>query len=375
MLLKGDRTVLLLLGSANFTRRGFGVLANPQNANIEACVLLSGSRDVVTATELSPPLASAGVVNWSDCQADDISEPPPETELEPWPEFIDRIEVEVSWEALPVTGTLIVQCSDATEFSVGCERDDETFFLTVSHAENHTYVTTLGDEDLSALLARRQVIITWKEKTLSACFPINIASKSKAGLPAVLGQHPTERDLLAYFHGRIDEEDLMNLLIERAAQKPGERPAPFELERELQNYVVREFLEGLYGMADLLQHSAVAERTFEQAMLGEFSPVQLANEVKLSYAGRRRTPTATAFQLLELLRLIENLSPPATKPIPSWFHSICERAIEKLLLIASEAAKFPEFREKCQATSFAELVSSVLKRDTAQRWMNAVSNL
>jgi hypothetical protein len=217
------------------------------------------------------------------------------------------------------------------------------------------------------------VVITWKEKTLSACFPINIASKSKAGLPAVLGQHPTERDLLAYFHGRIDEEDLMNLLIERAAQKPGERTAPIELERELQNYVVREFLEGLYGMADLLQHSAVAERTFEQAMLGEFSPVQLANAVKLSYAGRRRTPTATAFQLLELLRLIENLSPPATKPIPSWFHSICERAIEKLLLIASEAAKFPEFREKCQATGFAELVSTVLKQNTAQRWVDVVS--
>ena len=373
MLLKGDRTALLLLGSANFTRRGFGVLDDPQNANIEACVLLSGSRDVVTATELMPPIASDGVVNWSDCQADDVSEPLPETELEPWPEFIDRIEVEVSWEALPLTGTLIVQCSDATEFSVGYERDDETVFLTLSHTENHTYVTTLSDADLSALLARRQVVITWKEKTLSACFPINIASKSKAGLPAVLGQHPTEQDLLAYFHGRIDEEDLMNLLIERAAQKAGERPAVFEPGRELQNYVVREFLESLYGMADSLRHSAVAERTFEQAMLGEFSPVRLANEVKQSYAGRRRTPTAAAFQLLELLSLIENLSPPAIKPIPAWFHSIRERAIQKLLLIASEAAKFPEFREKCQTTSFAELVSTVLKQDTAQRWMDVVS--
>jgi hypothetical protein len=73
----------------------------------------------------------------------------------------------------------------------------------------------------------------------------------------------------------------MNLLIERAAQKPDGRTVPIEPERELQNYVVREFLEGLYGMADLLRHSAVGERTFEQAMLGEFSPVRLANEVNI----------------------------------------------------------------------------------------------
>jgi hypothetical protein len=48
MLLKGDRTALLSLGSANFTARIWR-RNNPQNANIEACVLLSGSRDVVTA--------------------------------------------------------------------------------------------------------------------------------------------------------------------------------------------------------------------------------------------------------------------------------------------------------------------------------------
>ena len=40
VLLRGPRTAVILMGSANFTRKGFGVVRRPEQANIEACVLL-----------------------------------------------------------------------------------------------------------------------------------------------------------------------------------------------------------------------------------------------------------------------------------------------------------------------------------------------
>jgi hypothetical protein len=82
----------------------------------------------------------------------------------------------------------------------------------------------------------------------------------------------------------------MNLLIERSRQQEtcsGTALAPPG--RELQNYVVREFLEGLYGMEDTLHNSAATPRGFEQALLGEFSPVRLANETQRAFAAGRRT--------------------------------------------------------------------------------------
>jgi hypothetical protein len=172
--------------------------------------------------------------------------------VEPWPEFISGIEMEVRWESLPVTGTLRVRCSAVADFSLACERDDELMTLAVDTPSAEGMCTTELDEaQISALLVRRRVVVRWDRSPRQTPFPLNIASCSKAGLPAVLGQDPTEQDLLAYFHGRIDEEDLMNLLIERGRQKQtGHEAALTPLGRELQNYVVREFLEGIYGMED-----------------------------------------------------------------------------------------------------------------------------
>jgi len=374
--LRGERTSLLLLGSANFTRRGLGVLGNPSTANIEVCVLLSGSANALSSDSIAPPVAEGGIVNWRDCSAGSLVTPLTEIEADPWPDFITGIEVEVRWETLPVVGTLRVRCLVSAGFSLAVENvEDELipFVVGMLSAEGVCAVP-LDEAQISSLLVRRRVVVRWGMPMRQTFFPINIASDSKPGLPAVLGQHPTEQDLLAYFHGRIDEEDLMNLLIERSRQQEtcsGTALAPPG--RELQNYVVREFLEGLYGMEDTLHNSAATPRGFEQALLGEFSPVRLANETQRAFAAGRRTPTATAFQLVELLRLIENLTPrDEKKPETIWFAGTRERSMEQLLRVVRTASTHIEFRESCNAAPFQELVNSVLKPNTAARWWAAI---
>lgn len=375
ILLRGERTSLLILGSANFTRRGFGVLPDPAKANIEVCVLVSGSAKSQLADGIIPPVADAGIVQWSDCQAASLAAPLTEIEVDPWPEFISGVELEVLWEALPVAGKLSVRCSTAASFTLACEKDDEQLplFVGVPSADG-TCATNLDEKQVSALLVRRRVVVRWGSPAKEAFFPINIASESKPGLPAVLGQNPTEQDLLAYFHGRIDEEDLMDLLIERFRQSEHDGiPVGIPPGRELQNYVIREFLEGLYGMKDVIRDSMNSPRIFEQAMLGEFSPVRLANETQRAFADGRRTATAMGFQLVELVRLVESLDlRDGSKGEPTWFTETRERSLDQLLRVVRTAAVRAEFRDRCNAQPFRELVAAVLQPGTATRWWAAM---
>jgi hypothetical protein len=373
--LRGERTSLLLLGSANFTRRGLGVLRNPAEANIEVGVLLSGPAKMLSTDSIVPPIAESGIVNWRDCRSESVATPLTEIEVEPWPEFISGIELEVRWESLPVVGTLRVRCSAVANFSLAWERDDELVLLTLGTPSVEGICTIELDEtQISTLLVRRRVVVRWGEPRRQALFPLNIASHSKSGLPAVLGQDPTEQDLLAYFHGRIDEEDLMNLLIERGRRKEAGEESPLTPPgRELQNYVVREFLEGLYGMEDVLRDSTASPRIFEQALLGEFSPVRLANETQRAFAGGRRTATATGFQLVELLRLVENLTPrDPKKREPKWFADTRERSLEQLMSVIGTAGARAVFRESCNSAPFREFVQATLKPATAARWSAAI---
>jgi hypothetical protein len=118
VLLRGPRTAIILAGSANFTRKGFGVLARPETANIEACVLLRLPAASVDPQSWLPPLAEEGVVDLAACQEDQLREPMPEEVAGcPWPDFIARIEIEVHWQDGPdPLGTLrVVSLRDSRE--------------------------------------------------------------------------------------------------------------------------------------------------------------------------------------------------------------------------------------------------------------------
>jgi hypothetical protein len=269
-----------------------------------------------------------------------------------------------------------VRSSSGAKFTLLWEQNDERRSLTIGEpSADGTHSVTLDDMQLSALLVRRCLIVQWGTPMKEAFFPLNISSDSKPGLPAVLGEKPTEQDLLAYFHGRIDEDDLMSILIERRRKKvEGQEAASTPPGRELQNYVLREFLEGIYGMEEVMHESTESPRIFEQALLGEFSPVRLATETQHAFCGGRRTPTAAGFQFVELLRLVENLAPrDDKKPEPAWFGETRERAMDQVLQVVGSAAKRTEFRDNCGTPVFLEFVEAVLKSKTASRWRDAVA--
>jgi hypothetical protein len=374
ILLRGEHTVLLLLGSMNFTRRGLGVIGNPAKANAEVCVLLSGSPNELSTDSIVPPVAEDGIVQWRDCTAENLATPLIEIEPVPWPAFITGIELEVLWEPLPISGTLCVCCSMAAEFSLAWEKGGELVPLTVGAPfPERVYTFQLGEIETSALLVRRRVVVSWGEPLQTAFFPINIASASKPGLPAVLGQDPTEQDLIQYFRGEIVSGGGHGGSGGEIPQKPVTSIPPG---RELQNYVMRDFFEALYGMEELLRDSAYSPRVFEQALLGEFSPVRLANETHRAFVAERRTATATGFQLFALLRLVENLSPREEKQRePAWFAETRDRAMEQLLSVVRAASVHPRFRESCAAAPFQKLVTALLKPNTADRWRDAIKQV
>jgi hypothetical protein len=126
----------------------------------------------------------------------------------------------------------------------------------------------------------------------------------------------------------------------------------------------------------MLRDSTASPRIFELALLGEFSPVRMANEIQRAFAAGRRTATATGFQLVELVRLIENLTPRSadsrTKRAPFWFDEIRERSLNQVFRIVRTAADRADFRESCTADPFGALVTAVMSPKTASRLREAI---
>jgi hypothetical protein len=373
--LRGAQTSVVLLGSANFTRRGLGVLSDPAAANIEVCLLATAPTKSLSIEELVPPVAEKGIVQWDHCRSECLAAPPSDIEVIPWPTFINHIDLAVSWEAAPISGIIKIERTAPEPFSIALESQHAvTNLICRVSKDGGAHSAYLSAAQVSSLLIARRVIVEWGEPARRALFPINIEAESKTGLPAVLGQDPTEQDLLAYFHGRISDDDLMSLLLERARQRATGIEAQIEPPgKELQNYVMREFLEGLYGMKDVISGATSAARVFEQALLGEFSPVRLGTEVQRAFFAGRRTCVATSFQFVELLQLVDNLEfPDKLGPVPAWFATTRERSLEHLIRIVGVASSRPDFRASCTSPTFRSLVNTILSAKTAVRWWAAL---
>jgi hypothetical protein len=230
------------------------------------------------------------------------------------------------------------------------------------------------------ILTSRAVLVTWGDPGVAACFPVNIDEQSKAGLPSVLGARPDEQQLLAYFHGRISEEDLIELLEKRAAQAlaGGLAPTPMENERlrQLQSYLLRDFVESMFGLADTLRQSMRSPRAFEQALLGDFSPVSLAEQVLQAFRAGRRSPTAAAFQFIELVRVVAELQLEGEEPLSQAEQEALDdartRGINRLLALAGSAAEREDFRQACNDGDFSRYVAASLPPTLAGQWTSVV---
>ncbi len=378
--LAGPNTVLAMVGSANFTRQGLGVLRDPTAANIEACVLLKWRRGQWNPETWLPPLGKQAV-DWATCSVDDLRDPPEEeAQLPDWPAFIQRIELAIHWEHLPEPdGELHLHLRlPATPafrvvFPAGPDSAAEASFVLSAGAEPHLRAP-LTAAQVRHVLARRMVQVVWEDDARSALFPVNVLYESKAAMPSVLGAKPSEEQLLAYFHGRISEEDLLTRLEQQASAglPPASiLPADSERLRQLQNYIVREFVEGLYGLTRAVQEASFSPRAAEQALLGDLSPVSLAEQVVQALYAGRRSATAAAFQLVELIRVVGELSWAAhveqSPEVGAAFELVRRRTLDRIFAMVQQiTAKLSAIRDDRE---FAAYVRSLLPAGLANRWM------
>lgn len=379
LLLRGPETVVALLGSANFTNMGLGVT---NGANFEAGILVTGSAELSRRDDWQPPLVEEGAVDWATCASHSLTPPAsdPDDPID-WPVHLRLIDLSINWESGPdPSGTLLLTFDTASfvPTTISVSGDDRSELRELARIEINgeeaegVVAVPLDAAAVRRLLVRRSVEARWDEPLRSATFPINILETSKAGLPSVLGARPDEQQLLAYFHGRLGEDDLLALLEQRARQAEGGGDATSEgPPADLQNYLIREFVESLYGLEDTLQNALYSPRALETALVGEFSPAALAERVLTALRAGRRSATAAAFQFVELLRVVGGLSLEASDADPKVLDAVRQRCVDRLMGVVGQAALIPAFAGALRDPHVATFVKASLTRESAGRLLEA----
>ncbi|MEI8016384.1 MAG: hypothetical protein WCH20_16300 [Nitrospira sp.] len=329
-------------------------------------------------------------MDWGKCSAGELGLPTQDDiDSVPWPSFISRIEISLSWQQGPEpTGEMIVVLDGlpCPSFSVMLPGDGspEDCSILLRHDAESTPPdseprTALDGSMVTTLLARRMVVVRWGGPASVASFPINITEESKTRLPSILGARPDEQQLLAYFHGRISEDDLLDLLCRQATQPHTSFPTPVEdptRYRELQSYIVREFVESLFGMKELLKNASGTVRSFDHALTGEFSPISLAEQVLHAFMAGRRSPMATAFQLTELIALVSNLELATEGLVENdrmRFEEVKAKAVDRLFVMLGEAALRDAFKAISSDKECQEYLLAVLSPPLVERWLRVAA--
>jgi phosphatidylserine/phosphatidylglycerophosphate/cardiolipin synthase-like enzyme len=316
---EGEKTIQTYLGSANFTRRGWGLGASSSQLNIEAGVILRRARAEREALlQLIPPIAGKWIV-LADTSVDMIAPMVSTDHEEYWPAFIldCRLATEVNNpSALELQITFLAEALDGTAVILAPTEDTQPEIMLLSlqpGEQDGIRRIPLDAENLKRLLRCQELLVRWDGK--SRLIPLNVSEDARDQLPmGPHGKNPGEDDLLAYFQGRIsfedlfpDDEDDPDDLTEPDKQAKAALRSQVDT-RRIQSYQVREFVEALEGIRKSLTEAAAHERTMRLALLGPASPVRLAELINEANRANLRTPSAAAFQLLELIHLVAAIS-------------------------------------------------------------------
>jgi AcrR family transcriptional regulator len=299
--------------------------------------------------------------------------------------------LQVLWERLPEPdGELLVHLlpgEDAPPIEVSCPDSPPGEQIEALADERQDGATDavrvpVAPHHVRTLLTRRVVKISWG-RDHHALFPINISQESKTGMPSILGAKPSEEQLLAYFHGRISEDDLLVRLLEQARNQTKSRPSSADensQRRQMQNYIVREFVESLFGLVNTIRDSARSPRAAEQALMGDLSPDSLGEQVIHAFTAGRRSPTATAFQMVELIAAVGGFQwfeeHVKTVIARAPYEQLQQRALDRLFDRLSQAAAGREdLRAVLHDGEFQRYTQSTLPPALSGRWESLVKAL
>jgi hypothetical protein len=348
VLMEGTRTGLAYLGSANFTARGWGFLAN-HAPNVEAGLVLRRSIQGASLDKLIPDLVGQPIL-LGDGNTQALRAPENGPGDEPWPEFIRQIllspaakrenELELLIEVAPSSAALFWSAKLLDKEGI----PSETILPAESTqvASKIVYLVPLSAQNLTRLLTEQEVLICWSECPSGRPVPLNIESSARTLLPISPGNKSIEESsLLCYYQGRISWEELFpdpDLAVGQNSNAllPITPGAGMDKSR-IQSYQIREFVEALAGLRQDLQAATRTEPSMRLALLGPVSPIALAQTIFEATKLGRRTPTAAAFQLVEILSCLKSARafPVPEKLLQAWEQHL-EEATKKTARILEQ---------------------------------------
>ena len=356
VLLEGVDTSLAFFGSANFTNRGWGFQADSHRANIEAGIVLRRSGANRAAVSNLLPQTTGKPVPLAGAAAGRLALPDPSPDELPWPDFLREVVLSPSEVDADVLELVAVVDSDAINgfWEIAyLPSDDQAGQLILSVAADETNKSShrlaLDQQSLARILREQEVHIRWWECSEGRSFPINVTAAARTALPISPGTgRPAEQQLIAYYQGRVTWEDLFpdpdgsNTISHDGAED--DDPSGVDTSR-IQSYIVREFVEALKGINDDLKAAAHAPKAcMRLALLGSVSPIALARHVLEAADSDERTPTATGFQLVEILGCLDAARRYDASPLfqDDWLMLVNEAAAKVASMLEELQSRFPE---------------------------------
>lgn len=314
VLLEGPDTSLAYLGSANFTRRGFGFFSSPALANIEAGLSLRRNGADRASLRAIVPKGIGPMVPLGGGDAEHAPVAEKDDDEPQWPSFLLAVRL-VPREDDPDSLRLVAEISKddvAGPWSLwlGDKTGEPLLVVDGSEKGSEPHSAELDTEQVNELLRLRDVLVSWWAHEEGTRFPINVTLAARERLPmAPGGAQPGEDQLVAYYQGRIAFEDMFadpEMEEEREEYERGSGPEESGVDTSrIQSYKVRAFVEALQGIKDDLKASSVSEPALRLALRGPVSPVALAREVCRAVREHDRSATAGGFQLVEILVCLE----------------------------------------------------------------------
>jgi hypothetical protein len=317
--LEGVETTLAYIGSANFTHRGWGFEDEAARANVEAGIVLRRARSrTAELRRLLLPRTTGNPIPLTGDGSQTFARPQAVAPSPPWPVFlrdirlvpgtrkpekldllarvhVDRVQGDWQVSLEPSSGEIMPVPLLVGRFGDGARPEVRG---------------TLSEAVLNQLLRDQHVRVTWWAHADGVLFPVNVALEARTDLPISPGSGvPNEHMLIAYYQGRIRYEDLFPPPEgEGEVEGGGQDALPSEVDTSgIQSYQMREFVESLEGIVRDLRDASSSERTMRLALLGPVSPVALARQVSNAVSKEERTPTAGGFQLVEILRCLDEV--------------------------------------------------------------------
>ena len=347
VLIEGPDYALIYIGSANFTNRGWGCLSFVE-ANIEAgVILLRAGRKKHDLRALIPRVES--IVSLHEAGLLPIKEKSEEESKKPWPDFIRHLELSKYAGNEDMQHQLLVTLntnSKISQWDIVLLSDSHSIIANSSlESSNDSGLhCPLSENQFNQILQDMAVMIEWSpldgSEVLQREFPVNVSKDVREALPfRELEELLNERYLLAYYQGKISYEELIAVSrdqIEYAATSQLEKEIGVVDTEFIQSYQIREFVESLDGIRNDLKMATESAERMRRAVNGDFSPPTLAKMIYDKAIEGKRTATAAAFQIGELLLLVEELKD--FKKYPLWKHHQLlakERLIEYLRMLGT----------------------------------------